>query len=207
MFVGESIFELSIFVDKNFINKEIYRYAFYVNQRIEKMAKEYRPILEIPITPIEKTYDSISIGFVLGTVVLALWSFLNLPEIIPIHWNIRGEADGYGERYWIGFIPIISILFYYGNSKLTKIPHKYNYLKKLTKENVRSEYLSGRKLIRLTHLVSQIVFTLLTVFIIRGAASEVKDIGFGVVAALLLLMMAPIAYTVYNNLRGSSLIL
>lgn len=47
------------------------------------------------------------------TFVFVAMIFL-LPETIPIHWNLNGEVDNYGSRYFcliLSFLPIIS---YYG---------------------------------------------------------------------------------------------
>jgi uncharacterized membrane protein len=39
-------------------------------------------------------------GLVLVAVALALslWAYPRLPETVPTHWNLRGEADGYSSR-------------------------------------------------------------------------------------------------------------
>ena len=169
------------------------------------MTKSYRPILIIPTTPIEKTYDRISLGLIFGMVVLAIWGFFDLPEIIPIHWNIKGQADGFGKRYWIGLFPLISLLFYFGNNKITKIPHKYNYLKKITEENVEEEYIFGRKVIRITHLVSKIVFALLIYSTVRGALTSDKNMVLGVLILLIVLILCPIIYSIYIFWRNAKL--
>jgi uncharacterized membrane protein len=40
---------------------------------------------------------------------LAVWGataalYPRLPEQVPMHWNIRGEIDGYGAKTWAGFL-------------------------------------------------------------------------------------------------------
>lgn len=46
------------------------------------------------------------------TVAYALIRYSSLPEIIPIHFNARGEADGFGARGMIFLSPAISLLFW-----------------------------------------------------------------------------------------------
>jgi uncharacterized membrane protein len=44
---------------------------------------------------------------------IAAWSWPHLPDRIPIHWNFKGEVDGYGNRF-VGLllIPLISVGLY-----------------------------------------------------------------------------------------------
>ena len=160
------------------------------------MKDSYRPILKIPTTQLEHTYDQISIVAILGMVVGALWSFLNLPDIIPIHWNIIGEADGFGSKYWIALLPTLAVLFYYGKVQLVKIPHKYNYVKRITPDNAKSEYIFGRKIIRLVHLLSQLVFFLIFFFTIKGALSGDQDMGIYTMLLIYLVLAVPLILVV-----------
>ncbi len=44
---------------------------------------------------------------------LAAWAWPRLPERIPIHWNFRGEVDGYGNKF-VGLLlmPLVAVGFY-----------------------------------------------------------------------------------------------
>jgi uncharacterized membrane protein len=44
---------------------------------------------------------------------LAAWSWPRVPEQIPIHWNIHGEVDGYGNKF-VGLLllPLITLVIY-----------------------------------------------------------------------------------------------
>lgn len=55
--------------------------------------------------------------------MLAIWN--SLPEKLPVHWNISGEADDYGPRY---LIPLLNIGLYLFLLIIPKIdPRKRNY--------------------------------------------------------------------------------
>lgn len=62
-----------------------------------------------------KILNVLTIAFLLATFVLTAIVFRQLPAIVPMHWNIRGEVDGYGPRgtVWItpGIQVFITILF------------------------------------------------------------------------------------------------
>lgn len=46
-------------------------------------------------------------------VLVAIYGFVVLPDTVPIHWGINGEANGYGAR-WVGtfLFPLMSIGIY-----------------------------------------------------------------------------------------------
>ena len=78
---------------------------------------------------------------VVGIWALTLTNYSILPEIIPIHFNGAGKADGFGNKTHIFVLPIISTLLFIGLTILNKHPHIFNYPSQITKENaVRSIY-------------------------------------------------------------------
>jgi len=53
-----------------------------------------------------KTKQALMIGAALiaATLFTTLLLYAKLPERIPIHWNIRGEVDGWGDKRWAVFL-------------------------------------------------------------------------------------------------------
>ena len=43
-------------------------------------------------------YGWLAVALTVGTIVASVALYPSLPEKIPIHWNIRGEVDGYGTK-------------------------------------------------------------------------------------------------------------
>jgi len=47
----------------------------------------------------------------------AAWVYSSLPDQIPIHWNFRGEVDGYGGKWTLFLFPVMMagmlVLFYF----------------------------------------------------------------------------------------------
>lgn len=46
----------------------------------------------------------------LTAIVLTAWVYPELPEIVPIHWNAAGEADGFAPKIWGAWIMVASAL-------------------------------------------------------------------------------------------------
>lgn len=75
--------------------------------------------------------DWILLFLVLSTFLIGFLLYPQLPEQIPLHWNIKGEVDKYGDK-WFGtfIIPGMNLLFFILFFILPKIdPRKENYQK------------------------------------------------------------------------------
>lgn len=45
------------------------------------------------------------------TWAIAIVSVFNLPDQVPIHWNLQGEVDGHGSKWTILIMPVVATLF------------------------------------------------------------------------------------------------
>lgn len=46
---------------------------------------------------------------VLGMFIAAFLIYPKMPDMVPIHWNIQGEVDGYGSRFFGTFLmPLVN---------------------------------------------------------------------------------------------------
>ena len=69
--------------------------------------------------------ESAILVILFAPVVFMLFVWNKLPESLPVHWNIRGEIDGYGPKY---LFPLMSIALYVIFIMIPKIdPRKRNY--------------------------------------------------------------------------------
>ena len=66
----------------------------------------------------------IALGFIIG-----IYFYPSLPNKVPIHWNARGEINGYGSRVFGAFgIPLINLVIYVMMVALPEIdPKRKNY--------------------------------------------------------------------------------
>lgn len=107
---------------------------------------------EIDIKPTKTDRLFIRIGWVLVLlhfVVLFIFYF-DLPNTMPTHFNLKGEADGFSSKNDLWILPILSLIIYFGVGKLitNMKPWHYNYPKKVTEQNAPYLYaLSIRMLV------------------------------------------------------------
>lgn len=68
---------------------------------------------------------------ILGSLVAGVVLYPQMPEVVPSHWNIKGEVNGYSSRFWGTFgIPLMTAGIYAMMLALPSIdPRKENYQK------------------------------------------------------------------------------
>jgi uncharacterized membrane protein len=52
----------------------------------------------------------LSLVFLLIALIAAAWLYPQLPAQVPVHWNIHGQVDRYGPRFWVAALPTLMIL-------------------------------------------------------------------------------------------------
>ncbi|MGW9687185.1 DUF1648 domain-containing protein [Flagellimonas sp. 2504JD1-5] len=126
-------------------------------------------------------------------VLLVLVFYFDLPETIPTHFNLKGEADGYGHKSTLWIIPILSATLYFGLSFfVTKMkPYHMNFPVKVTEKNAPELYALGIRMIAVMNLASVVAF-LLTTIILLFHIKEIVDtidvqllVGSWIIVALL----------------------
>ena len=100
------------------------------------------------------------IGIVLIPFIYLATVWSGLPEIIPIHWNSKGEIDGWGSKFTlVGMLFILPVLTYVIMSTITKIDPK----KRMS--------LMGGKLYQLK-FVMVLFMSILALFVIYSSKSQ-----------------------------------
>jgi len=116
-------------------------------ERQRGAGKKNRPRLNIPLTRVELICELIAAAAFLGALAFLWAAWSSLPAQIPVHFNLSGQADRWGDRrnlFW-EFATISGL--YIGLSVLQRFPHIYNYPFELTPHNVHRQYLVARQLL------------------------------------------------------------
>ncbi|WP_404454370.1 DUF1648 domain-containing protein [Virgibacillus necropolis] len=82
----------------------------------------------------------LSVLVLLGTIIYIAIIYPSLPDRIPTHFNMAGEADGWGGKNSILIFPFIAIITYIPLYYVSKAPHTFNYTVTITEENAPRIY-------------------------------------------------------------------
>jgi len=111
--------------------------------------QEKRPVLDIPLFPLEKTLEFVAAMGLLASVIIIIKFWPILPHTIPTHFGVSGKPDGWGSKETIFLLPSIGILLIYiPITLLSRYPHIYNYICPITEQNAVEQYYLARLLLR-----------------------------------------------------------
>ncbi len=54
----------------------------------------------------------IALAFMVLSVGLSLWAVAVLPPVVPIHFNVEGEPDSYGSKFFLLLLPAVMVAIY-----------------------------------------------------------------------------------------------
>jgi uncharacterized membrane protein len=134
--------------------------------------------------PLEKNLFWIGLLSVAFMWLLVVYYWPSLPDMIPSHFNVRGEVDDYASKYIILLLPVIGgatwgLIAFFGNK-----PNLYNYPVKITAQNKEVQYKLARRLLTLMNASTAIMFLYIQWTIIQAALES--KIGISIYIVFLL---------------------
>lgn len=98
------------------------------------------PNVDFPTNNKVKFINAISVLAIMGTLVYTVIVYPTLPDKMPSHFNLSGEADGWGGKNSIFIMPFIAIIMFFPLYLISKTPHAYNLPVTITEENAPRIY-------------------------------------------------------------------
>jgi len=158
-----------------------------------------RPVIDLPKTSTERWLDVASWLFVTLAFAVALSNYADLPDTIPTHFNAAGKADGYGPKYMVFLLPIISFVIVAGLGFLVRFPHRFNYLATITPENAAFEYKKAQILLRVVKVLTSLLMMILTWSIVQAVHTQTGDLGAWFWIPVAAIVIAPIVIMVWRK--------
>lgn len=108
--------------------------------------KQQRPAPDYATGPVTRGLRLASLLGVVALTVYVLVRYPSLPEVVPVHFNFSGAADGFGSRssmLWLaGVMLAISVLMAWLSTK----PNALNYPGDITEANAQRIYREGERM-------------------------------------------------------------
>ncbi|MNG01484.1 hypothetical protein D3C84_844670 [compost metagenome] len=160
-----------------------------------------RPVVQLPKSRAETILDVISLIVIASTIAYIAYEWQNLPERIPMHFNGKGEIDGWGNKMSLIALPIIGIIVYTGLTLLSKAPHVYNYPTSITAQNAGAQYQNARLFITILKAVIVVLFAFIEWTIIHTAKEGNADLNWWVFGFILLMLFGTIIFFIVRSIR------
>lgn len=142
-----------------------------------------------------------------GLLFLLLYTFItyrSLPDVIPIHFNWKGEADRLASKATIWILPGILAIIFTGLSVLTKYPQIFNYPSKITSENAERQYTLATRLIRFLKLTLVIIFTFINIKTVSAAHNQGAGMGVWFAPVFILILCLPTVIYFYVAMKNDA---
>jgi len=162
-----------------------------------------RPRLNLQLTTFDKSMVAIGRALILATWVLIIFTYLSLPESIPIHFNRSGQVDGHGNKLLILLIPLISSILFVGLSILIRHPHNFSYPVKIKEGNALSLYTLATRMIRLLQVAIGVIFLNTAIGSILLAKEEINSLPVWLFPLELLTLFSILVYFIVRMFRMS----
>jgi uncharacterized membrane protein len=153
-----------------------------------------QPNIKISLSLSDKVIEVITWVTIIFIWVIILLKYSHLNEIIPTHYNEKGEADRFGSKAVILLLPIIATVLFAGLTLLNKYPHIFNYPTQITEENAKYQYQIATRLVRYLKFIIVILFTYITLHVIQYSNGDTEGLGIWFLPLCLGLIFLPLFY-------------
>lgn len=158
-----------------------------------------RPRLKIELTKVDKILETVCLTLLVLLWVGTISFFSNLPDQIPSHFNVAGQADDFRNKKYIFILPIIATAVYVGLTMLNKYPHIYNFPVTVTRENAKRLYTSATRLIRFLKLFIVVIFSGIVFMTYKSSLTDGKGLGAWFLPLAVGLMILPNIYYFFKS--------
>lgn len=160
------------------------------------------PKLKIAMTKTDKIIELIILLIIIAVFIYVGLSWDNIPKTVPTHYNVSGEIDGYGSKSTIIFMLPVIIIMYTMFSIFSKYPHIFNYIVKITPENMENQYRMAIQLLRIMKLEIVLVFSWIVFSMIRSALYGESKLGTLFVPIELIVIFVTLGIYFYRSVRA-----
>lgn len=153
------------------------------------------------LTLFDKVLEMIgAVGLILLLLITVI-NYGNLPETIPIHFNLGGEPDRYGSRATILILPAAGVLLYTILLLLPRKPGLLNFPVPVTPQNRTRMFQLASQMLRLLRVSVVILFLIILTSTIQIANGQSERLSMRLVPYYLLLLIPVLGFYLYKMIQ------
>lgn len=163
-----------------------------------------RPVLKLEPQTTDIVIEAVGWFALIVLWVVTLFYYSNLPDTIPMHFNLAGKVDSYGDKYEIFSLPVVGTILFVGITILNKFPHIFNYLVEITKENALSQYQSATRMLRILKLVVILIFITITLLTINVSILNGNEINPWIILGFIGILFIITVFYIVKSIKKQS---
>lgn len=164
--------------------------------------KEQRPKLKISLSTFDLVLEVTAVIMSLFCIIITLVFWSHLPDRIPTHFNLAGQADSYGSKATVFFILPVMLFLYLVFTILVKFPHTYNYVVKISEKNAERQYRLATRLMRLIKNEIIAICTFIQISILTAVKSGTFNLGMTFVPIIIVIIFGTIGYYIVASIKA-----
>lgn len=149
---------------------------------------------------INKCLDIIGLILAVALVIMTFIYWGKAPDIIPTHYNFKGEVDAYGSKNTIFILLPIALMSYIGIAILSKFPQVYNYPVEINPRNKEKQYLMASIFIRIVNIETLSIFFYIQISI-GAAMNSGKGLSMAFLPISMFVLFGSIGFYIYKSIK------
>lgn len=162
---------------------------------------EKRPVIIIHPSQLDKTIELISKILLLIMWILAVFTFINMPAIVPVHFGASGKPDDYGSKATLWILPLLGTIIYFGLTWLNQYPQIFNYPTKITEANAGQQYMMATRMLRFLKAGILLIFTFIILFTYLTATGYANGLSNWFLPLMLVIILSPTSYFIAKSVK------
>ena len=149
---------------------------------------------------INKCLDIIGIILVISLIVVTFAYWGKAPDIVPTHFNFKGEIDAYGSKNSLFILLPIAIIIYIGLAILSKYPQVCNYCIEITPKNKEKQYSMASTFIRIINV--EMLFILFYIQINTAISmNNGKSLSIVFLPIAIFVLFGSVSFYIYKSIK------
>lgn len=163
---------------------------------------ESRPKIKIGHTTTDRFVEIAGWAALAFIWIITFYYFRKLPETIPTHFNVKGTADGFGQKSTIFLLPAIGTVLFIGMTILNRFPHIFNYPVRINSDNAIRQYTLATRLLRILKVSIVLIFLMITWMTSAAANNQGKNSFAWFLPVMLAITFVPLGIYIFKSFRA-----
>jgi len=151
-----------------------------------------RPKIRPELMPVDWLVEVLAIVALLAFIGYSVYCYPRLPQIIPTHFDAKGQINDYGDKVSVLILPGIALFIHILLTIIARFPYNFNFAGKITPENAPRQYRLATRFIRIIKTVIIVIFFYISTIIIRTSTGQTDRMGIWALPVILGFTIIPI---------------
>jgi uncharacterized membrane protein len=155
--------------------------------------------VDFRLSPIDWSFEAISLFSLIATLSMAAGSWSHLPATIPTHFGMSGAPNAFGSRQSIWLVPVLAVFIYLMLTASARFPKFVNLPFKVDRTNPEVQRIIFRMLAT-SKAATMLLFAYIVYGQIQSAINATNSMGLVLLPVFLAANLVPFIYYM-NRLR------